>query len=269
MKVCLLLVCFAFVGTRAETGYYDSWSSTPTPTGYRGMSLTFQDEANGESLKFKESSSSSTEENIEEVGLRLHNKFRQKHGVPSLILDAELSRKAQKWADHLAQIDQLIHSGGSVGENIWSGFGIQDPMSSAVNGWYSEHTLYDYSAGKCITVPECPQLPPGQKVLSTQLSVESCCWHFTQVVWKNSKRLGLGQAKARSGNEYIVAQYLPAGNYLGQFKENVPRPISEKVSSEKLSVKKLVSAGLDLLRAGTELKLNVDIKNPEALLRAI
>ena len=38
---------------------------------------------------------------------------------------------------------------------------------------------------------------------------------------------------------------------------------NETVSSEKVSVKKLVSAGLDLLKAGKELKLNVDIKNPE------
>ena len=43
---------------------------------------------------------------------------------------------------------------------------------------------------------------------------------------------------------------------------------NETVSSEKISVKKLVSAGLDLLKAGKELKLNVDIKNPESIQRA-
>merc|ERR1712157_589388 len=135
MKVGLLLVCFAIV----------SICSTANPwTGYRGMSLNFQDEVKGENLEFKESSSSSSEENngtrneglicpegcrmdhehhrccgcptcpkdpeckdcsssssseenIGEDGLRLHNMYRQKHGVPNLILDAELSRKAQKW----------------------------------------------------------------------------------------------------------------------------------------------------------------------------
>ena len=34
------------------------------------------------------------------------------------------------------------------------------------------------------------------------------------------------------------------------------------------SVKKLVYAGLDLLKAGKTLKFNVDVKNPEALLGA-
>ena len=43
---------------------------------------------------------------------------------------------------------------------------------------------------------------------------------------------------------------------------------NETVSSEKISVKKLVSTGLDLLKAGKELKLNVDIKNPESIQRA-
>merc|ERR1711974_369173 len=37
-------------------------------------------------------------------------------------------------------------------------------------------------------------------------------------------------------------------------------------TEEKLSVQKLVSAGLDLLKAGKKLKFNVDVKNPEALL---
>ena len=84
-------------------------------------------------------------------------------------------------------------------------------MSSAVNGWYSEHTLYDYSAGRCISVPRCPDPPTGQKVLRKEGN-DHCCLHFTQVVWKSSTRLGLGQAKARSGKEYIVAQYRPIGN---------------------------------------------------------
>ena len=55
MKVGFLLVCFAIVGTCSTA---DPW------TGYRGMSLNFQDEAKGERLNFKESSSSSSEENI-------------------------------------------------------------------------------------------------------------------------------------------------------------------------------------------------------------
>ena len=44
--------------------------------------------------------------------------------------------------------------------------------------------------------------------------------HFTQVVWKDSKKLGIAYASGKSGT-YVVANYDPAGNFLGQYPENV------------------------------------------------
>lgn len=49
---------------------------------------------------------------------------------------------------------------------------------------------------------------------------------FTQVVWKNSTVLGMGQATGTKNDmqcTYIVARYKPAGNFIGEFKENVPK----------------------------------------------
>lgn len=46
-----------------------------------------------------------------------------------------------------------------------------------------------------------------------------------KVIWKASKEVGLGVARAKDGSFYAVANYLPAGNLLGAFSENVPRPI--------------------------------------------
>ena len=44
--------------------------------------------------------------------------------------------------------------------------------------------------------------------------------HFSQLVWKNSKKLGVGHAY--SGKKlYIVALYKPPGNIRGQFAANV------------------------------------------------
>lgn len=40
--------------------------------------------------------------------------------------------------------------------------------------------------------------------------------HFTQVVWKATKRLGCGQA-----GKFVVCNYYPAGNVQGQFRDNV------------------------------------------------
>lgn len=52
--------------------------------------------------------------------------------------------------------------------------------------------------------------------------------HFTQVVWKNTKTVGCGWKKCNGGQGkangfYIVCKYDPAGNYQGQFPQNVGR----------------------------------------------
>ena len=48
--------------------------------------------------------------------------------------------------------------------------------------------------------------------------------HFTQVVWKGSQKLGVGFALTGDGKTlYVVAQYSPPGNYMGQFGSNVLR----------------------------------------------
>lgn len=50
--------------------------------------------------------------------------------------------------------------------------------------------------------------------------------HFTQIVWKSTKLLGIGRAIIRRGGmtcTYFVARYDPAGNWVGQFKENVKK----------------------------------------------
>ena len=47
--------------------------------------------------------------------------------------------------------------------------------------------------------------------------------HFTQVVWIGSRQFGIGKAKSKTGAEYAVGRYSPAGNFVGQFPENVKR----------------------------------------------
>jgi len=46
--------------------------------------------------------------------------------------------------------------------------------------------------------------------------------HFTQIVWKDTKKLGIGIAFAREGRKmYVVAQYSPPGNDRHAFNTNV------------------------------------------------
>jgi hypothetical protein len=48
--------------------------------------------------------------------------------------------------------------------------------------------------------------------------------HFTQLVWKSSKALGMGIAQAADGTWYVVGNYSPPGNISGQFSTQVLKP---------------------------------------------
>lgn len=54
------------------------------------------------------------------------------------------------------------------------------------------------------------------------------------MVWRDSRELGVGMAKNRSGQIFVVANYDPPGNFIGSFTENVP-PIGGFIESEDTS----------------------------------
>ncbi|KAL4217779.1 CRISP [Mactra antiquata] len=138
-----------------------------------------------------------------------HNEYRSKHSAGPLVASEDLTKYSQNYADKLAKADKMEHSnctlpdGGRVGENLycfWSSDKTAMPSATdAVKSWYDE--IKDYDFGK------------GGFAMNTG--------HFTQVVWKGSKELGMAWAKASSGTTYVVANYRPAGNMLGDFDSNV------------------------------------------------
>lgn len=104
--------------------------------------------------------------------------------------------------------------GGPYGENLhglWttSKMDYSKSIQSGIhNGWYMEIQKYDYNK-------------PGFSMATG---------HFTQVVWKSSKRIGCAwntnACKSNGVNFYnLVCEYDPPGNYANKFKENVPRPV--------------------------------------------
>ena len=69
-------------------------------------------------------------------------------------------------------------------------------VASAVDNWGNEVNNYNLATNTCT---------PGK-----------VCGHFTQVVWKNTARLGCGKATAADGWTYVVCNYDPPGNFVGQ-----------------------------------------------------
>ncbi|XP_036597480.1 Golgi-associated plant pathogenesis-related protein 1 [Trichosurus vulpecula] len=139
--------------------------------------------------------------------LKAHNEYRRRHGCPPIKLDNKLNHDAQQYADALATTKVLKHSSessrGNCGENLaWASYDQQG--RDVADRWYSEIRNYDFKS-------------PG-------FSPES--GHFTAMIWKNTKKMGVGKACANDGSSYVVARYFPAGNIVspGFFEENIPRP---------------------------------------------
>ncbi len=138
-----------------------------------------------------------------QTALDFHNKVRSDVGAPALIWSPELAKYAQEWADHLAskgcKMQHRPHDGKwaqKYGENIFWGKGMDYSALDASKSWYSE--IEDYTYGK----------------------VNNSNWnktgHYTQMVWKNTTQVGIALAKCSDGAIIIVANYDPAGNYMGE-----------------------------------------------------
>jgi len=130
--------------------------------------------------------------------LATHNHVRSAHAASPLTWSNTLANAAQTWANRC----QTVHSGGSVGpygENLaWGTPGFN--QTGAVNFWAAEASQYN---------PRHPQMS-----------------HFTQLVWRNTARVGCASANCpRLMNNNVgvfhVCEYDPPGNYAGQYSQNV------------------------------------------------
>jgi len=156
--------------------------------------------------------------------LKEHNDLRKKHGSPPLTLDRELSKIAADWAQKRVQKKAKGHSknkykGQGLGENIWGGWTSTGngcshfDMKDAVKSWHNEINHYDFN--------NLVQNKRNQNKIG----------HFSALVWKGSKKLGLGFASS-GGDCIMVANYFPAGNiggddddYVKNYRANVKRPL--------------------------------------------
>ncbi len=58
--------------------------------------------------------------------------------------------------------------------------------------------------------------------------------NFSQIVWKESTELGVGIAGSSHNNIFVVANYLPKGNWIRDFPSNVfPVKLNEEMQEQK------------------------------------
>jgi len=149
----------------------------------------------------------------------------------------DLSKHAQKWADHIASKGTLQHSNDSnYGENIAMTSKSDPTGEEIVQMWYDEILKYNFKK-------------PG---------FASGTGHFTQVVWKDTTHIGIGVARGNRGT-FVVANYEPAGNITNQgyFDRNVlpaRKSMATKPGDKKSSSK---DSGKDGDRVETNTKTSV------------
>lgn len=131
--------------------------------------------------------------------LDAHNRMRAQHCAPPLVWSNAAARAAKSWVDHLAASGcQLKHSETQYGENISGGSPSTQTPDGVVSLWYREKAAYNFGAG----------------------GFSMSTGHFTQVVWRDSRRLGCGTASC-NGLQLWVCNYDPPGNMQGDFQRNV------------------------------------------------
>jgi len=131
--------------------------------------------------------------------------YRAKNQAPPLSWDSNIYNESQAWAQNLKSQHLIQHSGNtSYGENLafFQGYGNDNVMliKKAIDAWYAEIALYDFNK------PEFSETTG----------------HFTALVWVASTKFGIGISTDYTTNEsYIVMNLSPAGNYTGEFAQNV------------------------------------------------
>ncbi|CAG7885005.1 unnamed protein product [Brassica rapa] len=137
--------------------------------------------------------------------LDAHNQARAAVGVDPLAWDETVAAYAQDYANQRRGDCAFPMERTSLQENMniattifciaWS----SGDMSGveAVNMWVSEQADYDYGSNTCASGKQCG--------------------HYTQIVWKNSVRLGCAKVSCDNGQTFITCNYDPQGNFVGQW----------------------------------------------------
>lgn len=129
--------------------------------------------------------------------LAAHNAYRANLGLPPLRWSNRLAANAQRWADHLAEIGQLEHSG--PGQNLAMATAGTQSLTQLVDLWGSEQA--DFTDGYF----------PAISTTGNWVDVG----HYSQMVWRTTTEVGCGFAEG-NGLDFLVCDYNPPGNVMGQ-----------------------------------------------------
>ncbi|XP_051143312.1 pathogenesis-related protein PR-1-like [Andrographis paniculata] len=129
--------------------------------------------------------------------LARQNAARSVLNLPPLVWDQTVAGYARRYAGRRRRDCALRHSDGPYGENIFWGSGDRWTAGQATAAWVAERRGYDHRTNRCAA---------GRQ-----------CGHYTQIVWKESRRVGCARVVCGGGKGvFITCNYDPPGNYVGE-----------------------------------------------------
>ena len=132
--------------------------------------------------------------------VKTHNILRACHNAQPLLPNCEIMKISQDYAKTMPSGHSGTQFHGDwMGENLYWSTGKSLNGADPINLWYSEIDNYNFN---------------------THTSKGGMIGHFTQVVWKNSKEIGIGYYCSGSSC-CVVGNYYPAGNVGGYYPQNV------------------------------------------------
>ncbi|KAL3621049.1 hypothetical protein CASFOL_035961 [Castilleja foliolosa] len=129
--------------------------------------------------------------------LNAHNAARAQVGVGPMTWDNDLEGFAQNYVNSRLRDCFVVHSINRpvpYGENLAKGGGGFNGRA-AVDQWVWQRYNYNHDTNLCFG---------------------GVCGDYTQVVWRNSVRLGCAGARCDNGLWFVSCNYSPPGNFIGQ-----------------------------------------------------
>ena len=161
---------------------------------------------------------------INNILLEEHNKYRILHDSKKLSLEKKIINDAQVYAQSLASNSDPYYlqpsgayyqSDEKYGENLFQCHKKTcklENWTQATDTWYNEISNYDFSLNE------------------SQPHTDN----FTQMIWKNTKKMGCGIGQKNEDSYKIVCFYYPKGNVYGKYIDNVLQ-INNKTQQQNLN----------------------------------
>jgi len=134
--------------------------------------------------------------------LHAHNAYRSAVGVAPLSWSNDLAAAARAWASSLSSELDFQHdpNARNQGENLWMGTAGAFSLTQMVDTWGQEEQNFRIG-----TFPDVSTTGNWFDV-----------GHYSQMVWRNTKRVGCAGVSGSDGNYRLVCRYSPPGNVIGQ-----------------------------------------------------